>query len=36
MECPRCKKIIDRFPCKYCGHDGEALFKEGGTGGGRP
>jgi len=36
MECPRCKKLIEKLPCPHCRYDGEAIFKEGGTGGGRP
>jgi len=36
MECPRCKKIIEKLPCPHCGYDEERLAKEGGTGGGRP
>jgi len=35
VECPRCKKLIEKLPCPHCGYDGEK-FKEGGTGGGRP
>jgi len=37
MQCSKCNKTITRYPCIFCGNEGEAfLGKEGGTGGGRP
>jgi len=32
LECPKCKKLIEKLPCPHCGYDGEEISKEGGPG----
>jgi len=37
MQCSKCKRIIIKYPCPHCGHEGDVFIgKESGTGGGRP
>jgi len=36
VECPNCKKLIEKLPCPHCGYDEAEAVEKGGTGGGRP
>jgi len=29
MECPRCKKLIEKLPCSHCGYDEEEAVEKG-------